>query len=455
MDRPVEKAVEYNAAPFEAEAVSSELRRRITHIGMGIFALAVTSFWQSLLMGLSGLALAWVLPKRDPGLLRPREQAKGYSVGIIAYPASVVLLTLLFRNHLWIVAGGWAMMAYGDGMAVVCGQNIRGPKLPWNRGKSLFGTLGFIVFGGLGTFLTVAFVGKYPFGSLWALAVAVLLATLAAAALETLPYDICDNPLVALACAGTLFLTAQVEPAAWLAAQSAVVGRLPIALGVAATLCVTARATRSVDWSGALTGAFIAFLLFLGLGWTGVAALMAFFILGTVSSRIGYSIKHRKGTAQAIRTWRNAVANAGVAAVLVPFTVLTGRPEVFAVGVLASFAAAASDTVAGEIGRVYGGRPFSIVTLRPARVGENGAVSIVGLLAGLATAFLMGALFFMSGSPRAAFGVAVIGLAGMFGNLVDSLLGATVEQRGYIDNEAVNILCTLSGALLAVFLFSV
>ncbi len=451
----MEKAVNYNASSFPDEAVSSELRRRFTHIGMGIFALAVTSFWQSLLMGLSGLALAWVLPKRDPGLLRAHEQAKGYSVGIIAYPASVVALTLLFRNHLWIVAGGWAMMAYGDGMAVVCGQNIRGPKLAWNRRKSVFGSLGFIIFGSLGTFLTIAFVGRHPFSSLWALAAAVVLSAVAAAVLESLPYDVCDNPLVAIACAGTLYLVAQVDLAAVAAVQAAVVGRLPVALAVAAGLCLMARSTKSVDWSGALTGALVAFLLFAGMGWTGVSGLMAFFILGTVTSRVGYSFKRKKGTAQEIRTWRNAVANAGVAGLLAPFTVLTAHPEVFAVGVLASFAAAASDTVAGEIGRVYGRHPFSIVNFRPARVGENGAVSIVGLLAGLATAFLMATVFFMSGSPRAGFGVVVIGISGMFGNLVDSLLGATVEQWGYLDNEAVNIFCTLSGALLAVFLFSV
>ncbi len=443
----------WRAASLAGAADSSEMRRRLVHVGMGIFALAVVSFWQTLLMGLSGLALAWVLPKWMPSLLRPHEQDQGYSVGVIAYPAAVVVLTLLFPKDLWIVAGGWAMMAYGDGMAVVCGQSIRGPKLWWNPRKSLFGTLGFILFGWLGTLVTVLVVGGHPFTPL-GLALVVLAAAGVAALLESLPYDICDNPLVAGSAAGVLFLATQLDWTAWQAAQAGVLARLPLALALAVVLGLVARATKSVDWSGALTGAGFALILYATLGWLGVGGLMAFFIVGTVASKIGYEKKRAKRTAQEVRTWRNAVANAGVAALFAPLVVLTPHPGIFTVAVLGSFAAAASDTVAGEIGRVYGGVPYSITTWRRARIGDNGAVSVIGLLAGLLTALGFGALAYAAADPGVHRAAWCIAIGGMGGNLIDSLLGATAENAGYLDNEAVNFVCTLCGALLAVLLFA-
>lgn len=442
----------WRAASLAGAADSSEMRRRLVHVGMGIFALAVVSFWQTLLMGLSGLALAWVLPKWMPSLLRPHEQAQGYSVGVIAYPAAVVVLTLIFPKDLWVVAGGWAMMAYGDGMAVVCGQGIRGPKLWWNPRKSLFGTLGFILFGWLGTLVTVLVVGGHPFTPL-GLALVILAAAGVAALLESLPYDICDNPLVAGSAAGVLFLATQLDWTAWQAAQAGVLARLPLALALAVVLGLVARATKSVDWSGALTGAGFALILYATLGWLGVGGLMAFFIVGTVASKIGYEKKRAKRTAQEIRTWRNAVANAGVAA-LCALVVLTPHAGLFTVAVLGSFAAAASDTVAGEIGRVYGGVPYSITTWRRARIGDNGAVSVIGLLAGLLTAIAFGALAYAAADANLHRAVWCIAIGGMGGNLMDSLLGATAENAGYLDNEAVNFVCTLCGALLAVLLFA-
>ncbi|MFQ3582150.1 MAG: DUF92 domain-containing protein [Chloracidobacterium sp.] len=443
----------WRAASLAGVADSSEMRRRLVHVGMGLFALVVVSFWQTLLMGLSGLALAWVLPKWMPSLLRSHEQAKGYSVGVIAYPAAVVVLTLLFPNDLWIVAGGWAMMAYGDGMAVVCGQGIRGPRLGWNPRKSLFGTLGFILFGWLGTLATVLVVGGYPFTPL-GLAVVILVAAIVAALLESLPYDICDNPLVAGAAALVFFLAAQVDLNAWQAAQAGVLSRMPTALLLAVSLGVIASATKSVDWSGVITGVIFAFALYAGLGWPGVAGLMAFFIVGTVSSKIGYEKKRAKKVAQAKRTWRNAVANAGVAALCAPLAVLTPHTELFTIAALGSFAAAASDTVAGELGRAYGGTPYSILTFRPAQIGDNGAVSILGLVAGLVTALGFGTLACLMADANLCRALWCITIGGMGGNLVDSLLGATAENAGYLDNEAVNVACTLAGAALAVFLLT-
>jgi uncharacterized membrane protein len=44
---------------------------------------------------------------------------------------------------------------------------------------------------------------------------------------------------------------------------------------------------------------------------------------------------------------------------------------------------------------------------------------------------------------------------GVFGLLFDSLLGATLERRGWINNDAVNFLSTASSAILALALLAI
>lgn len=86
-----------------------------------------------------------------------------------------------------------------------------------------------------------------------------------------------------------------------------------------------------------------------------------------------------------------------------------------------------------------------ITTLRKAEPGTDGAISVGGTLAGIAAAGLVAA----SGAWALKGGWAMLAVSwcgGIFGLLFDSLLGATAEQRGWINNDAVNFLSTASAA---------
>jgi uncharacterized protein (TIGR00297 family) len=80
--------------------------------------------------------------------------------------------------------------------------------------------------------------------------------------------------------------------------------------------------------------------------------------------------------------------------------------------------------------------------------GTDGAVSLEGTLAGIGAALLVGAAGAAAGLYPAA-GVAAVVVAAFVATTLESIVGATLEQRGLLDNDAVNFLNSLAGALLA------
>ncbi|AYA35994.1 DUF92 domain-containing protein [Hymenobacter oligotrophus] len=198
-------------------------------------------------------------------------------------------------------------------------------------------------------------------------------------------------------------------------------------------------------------GGLLGVLIYLGVGYLGLGLLALFFALGTAASAWRVADKRRLGLAEENRGRRRAgqvLANAGVAGALGLLSWLW--PTFAPLGALmlaGAFAAATADTLASELGNVYGSRYVNVLTLRPDTRGENGVVSMEGTLLGAAgSAVLAAAYCFVHGWGPWAGGLL---LAGTAGNIADSLLGATLERRGALSNDAVNTLNTLVGALVA------
>lgn len=209
--------------------------------------------------------------------------------------------------------------------------------------------------------------------------------------------------------------------------------------------------TGKLTTAAAATGGILGLLIYLGSGFAGLALLALFFSLSTVASGWRVADKRRLGLAEenrGRRTTGQVVANAGVAGLLGllawQFPAIAPLARLMLAG---SLAAATADTQSSELGNLYGRRYYNILTLRPDTRGLNGVVSLEGTALGLAgTAVLAAAYCIKWGWEPAFWGLLVAGTAG---NLVDSVLGATLERRGFLSNNAVNFINTLTGALVA------
>ena len=225
--------------------------------------------------------------------------------------------------------------------------------------------------------------------------------------------------------------------------------RLAIAAAVTLGFAVLARALRGVNRSGALAGGLACFLLFAGAGPAAFGTLAALFLMTWVATRLGYRRKLALGLAER-REGRNAwqiLANLAVAALgSVAFSATGNR--VWLIAALAALAEAATDTVASEIGQYRGPDARLITTWERVPPGTDGGITIPGSIAGLAAGMVIAAVATAGGllSWVQLWIPVTTGFAGM---LIDSLLGATLQRRGWINNEAVNFFATLAAAALA------
>ncbi len=440
---------------------AGETKRKLVHIGVGGFALLLRFLdWRgAAALALGAFLFNWQILPRVGGkqLWRGGEQAKGYPLGILLYPLSVLGLCLYFRHDLAKAAAVWGLLAVGDGMATLLGQALRGPRLPWNPGKGWIGFASFLVFGTLAASFLMVWTLRLPLTAVLAPRVLALTLplTVVCALAETLPSSLDDNLTVPLTGAVALTLLAQADFVALLIAPG-LGRRLLLGLAVNGVVALGAKLAGSIDVPGALSAIFIGTVITGTLGLRGFALMAAFFVVGSLVTRLGYHVKAVRGIAQekgGARGWRNAWANGGVPALL---AVMVGAAPsdmrfLYLLAYAAAVATAAADTCSSEVGKAYGRRTFLITTLRPVPPGTEGAVSLEGTLGGLLGAALVAGLGAALGLyPWLA--AVLIAVAGLLGSLAESVLGTVAERKGWLDNDLLNALNTALGAVFVVFL---
>jgi uncharacterized protein (TIGR00297 family) len=210
---------------------------------------------------------------------------------------------------------------------------------------------------------------------------------------------------------------------------------------------------RGVTVAGAVAGASVCFALLWVANLAGFAGLLTVFVLTWIATRFGYKRKQRLGTAEA-RTGRNALqvlANLGTSGICALFYAALWPDRRFLVAMVAALAEAAADTVSSEMGQALGKAPRLITTWQKVEPGTNGAVTLAGTMDGATAASAVALVFALNGmlSSRS---FAVCAGAAVAGMIFDSFLGATLERRHRLGNNAVNFASTIVAAGLAFLL---
>lgn len=245
-------------------------------------------------------------------------------------------------------------------------------------------------------------------------------------------------------------------------------------LGLSTLLGLVAWKMRSATPPAAVTGAVLTASLMFSTAtppyepWrTGLMPVLTVLVLTSLSTRLGHRRKEQLGTAEN-RTGRKAsqvAANLG-AGVLLSLGVFRGweldqswlhlsrlPSSALLIAGLAAFCEAAADTVSSELGQVLNSRPRMLTNLRVVEPGTDGAISLGGTLAGIVAAGLvaLAGVAALQGDARM---FAVGWAGGVFGLFFDSLLGATFERGGWLNNDAVNFLSTCSAGAFALVLLA-
>jgi uncharacterized protein (TIGR00297 family) len=442
----------------ESDGRHSDTVRKWVHVAFGAAALLLRylHWWQSAILAALAIVFNIRLLRSVAGdrLHRPQELGQSVPAGLVLYPTSILLLLLMLPGRPDIVAASWGILAAGDGAATLIGRRYGKSKWPWNRQKSVAGSAALLLMGGMaGAFLAWwCRPAVIPPPYLWFSVLAPFVAALCAAAVETVPIRLDDNLSVPLTASAVLWALSLVNQELAIAAAMAAPAALLVAFPVNAAVAWAGHAARTVSLSGAIVGGLIGTIIYLCAGWRGWVLLLASFGCAAVTSRMGLERKTLLGIAEergGLRGAGNAIANTGVAAVAAILSIVSYGEVTALVAFAAALTAGASDTIASEIGKAWGRRTFAILPPRPVPPGTSGAVSLEGTAAGLVGAAALAVLGTVIGLVPAQAVVPIVAGATV-GSLVESLLAATFEGPGLLNNDALNLINTAVAAFVAV-----
>lgn len=445
---------------------SPAANRKFVHVGVGLTVwLQLALFdnpWLAAVPPASFILVNYLSHKKQ--LLAMDTDAD--SLGTVYFPLSLALLVLVFWPTPSSLVAGMMAMTFGDAAAALVGERWGRHRYESPGGaKSLEGSLA-LFFATLLALLVSYRVLGFSWG--WAWLAAPLLALLAAL-LETRGRRGTDNLWVPLGVALADYLLLQWPPPLGL-----VIGFWgALALGLAAY------ARGALSTSGVVGAVLTGTVLFGWGGWPGATALLLFFVTASLFSKLGKQTKaaleadYAKGSR---RDLGQALANAGAAALFVGLAVARPLEPWWWVACLGALATANADTWATELGAFSHRPPRLITTLREVVPGTSGGITPLGLGASSAGALLIGLVAW----GRGPWALVATAAGGLFGSLVDSLLGATLQGIYYCDrcgreterrvhscgastrhrrgwpplgNDWVNFLATTLGGLLAAGLY--
>ncbi len=209
---------------------------------------------------------------------------------------------------------------------------------------------------------------------------------------------------------------------------------------------------------GSMAAFLIGFIIALKGGLSCILILLVFLFSAFLATKYKFPYKKQKNVAEGFkgeRGWTNVLANgivpAGVLLLGSSEGILNIRflDQRFVIPLfLVSVAAAASDTLASEIG-VTSDSVYLITNMEKVEPGTNGGISVYGefwaFIGSLYTFLVAEMVFYISGRGLISPKILLIGtFIGFIGCQIDSLLGAVFERKGLLTKSLVNLIAISS-----------
>ncbi len=381
--------------------VSAEFVRKLVHVGVGTLIFIAYPFFKgpTPILILSGLFVVMNAVNLAVGAFRGMEDVDRESIGTVLYPLSVFFVTLFFFREKIVLFTSLSALFYGDAFAAIVGK-----KYPIKVFKTKFGSksLGGSLVVGLLIFLLLIFWGV---NFINAFVIAFL-----GVSLEAGFFGGIDNLTLPLGLAFIIHYLPAIRDTLAISGLLAFLIAIPsIYLGF-------------LTFDGGMVTFVLGTLIFAfgGLKWA--LPILTFFLTSSILTKLvkGRSVV-KSGEA---RDSAQVLANGGLPLAFLIFNVIFPS-QIWYVLYVVSLAVVNSDTWSTEIGTLSRMMPRSIVNFRVLPKGSSGAVSPCGSFGGLLGSFIIAAFLIIYGYSWKIFVLA--GLFGFLGNVIDSILGATVE----------------------------
>jgi uncharacterized protein (TIGR00297 family) len=393
-------------------------------------------------------------------LARESDVKAGKLIGFIQLFFTMSILFMIrsiVEFPLFIIGAAFAITTFGDGVADVINGLDKAKQTEENDARvySAKSSIIFLSSGSVFAFLAGAWIWilsftlqDFPYGKLFFLAV---IGAITAALLESMTTTE-DNIVI-------LFGSAMVMWLFFMFGYNVGIVYLMLALVFSFVLGYLAYRLRIADISAMLSATLFGVVIIISSdkGWFLFSILLTFFLLGSIFTRYKYHYKFARGIAEkkrGMRGYKNVFSNSLAALSLaVAYGIFPAYAKLLLPAYLGSVATACGDTLASEIGETNKGEPRMITTFRKVRSGTDGAVSHLGEWAAFFGASIIALFAYLLIKNDFSLLVAVIA-GGFIGTNIDSVLGATLQQKGYLSNNGVNLFATISGAIISGMLYN-
>ncbi len=455
-----------------------EVSRKLVHILVGAMALASPFIFVSnippTILGFIFFAINLFAIKTR--FFKGMHSTERKTYGTVYFPLAYVLLCIFWWDRQITFQISLLILTFADTAAALIGEKWNNPILfkPWRDKKTIQGSLGMgitsFLLTGIGTILFRHLSDIEPLEATTLLLLSIIVALMSTIT-EMLSDSGSDNLSIPIVSAITYDLY-------FFITNSGEIMTFFIWSLISFLLILVLFKLNVLTIDGAL-GAFIMGLFIFGSGgWKFLVPIGLFFLTSSFLSKILKNDKDKNFESFGKGSRRDLIqvyAN-GVIPMLISIWWLYDPSEILYIAFLASVASATADTWATEIGIYSKIAPRNCISFRKLKPSVSGGVTLFGTIASLLGAGIisLSAQFFLQSSAQAL----LVLLAGFTGSIFDSIIGATVQaiyvcnkcgkrtERSQhcgnstvlesgnktINNDMVNLLCTLSGATIVILI---